>query len=680
MNPFRKIFDRFLKQREFTSIKIKLALWFSISTLFVILISIFPSHYLSQRILKREKKLHLSSIADNKKYILENWLRERIADLNIIADTVLVRKKLTKIIKAIEEDNYPEYQGEYDDLSDYLEAFVWEGGSSVYDEIFIIEPNSGRILLSTDPISIGENRKESPIFQEPLKSSKIYIEDVYYSERSSKPTLAISKAIPKVDLQLGTPSKEMAGVLVCLISIDSVIGSFLQDRSDIGETGETILVNKEEIAITKLADSQITDFKKFPHQDISIKLAAQGKQGIQETVDYRNIPVLAAYRHINVPLAGWGLVVKQDIHDVFRDVNLIGLVTVILTIILLIFVTVFTYIFTRRISSPIVEVSKAAEQISKGGLTRSLPIKAKDEIGSLANSFNLMVQSLRDRDEKLHIRAEELKIAYQKAMEATQLKSRFLANMSHELRTPMNAIIGFSTLVLRKTKDVLPAKQYENLEKVKISANNLLALINDILDLSKIEAGKMSISIQKCDLIGVIEESLHSIEPQVKDKGLSLVTSFKKKPLLIDTDPGRVKQILINLLGNAVKFTKEGAVTVALKPVELPCPHCDLPQNCDNVVLENSPIQLQKFVEVSVTDTGIGIPPEQLDAIFEEFRQVDGSTTRQYGGTGLGLTITKKLCILLGGDIYVQSRLGEGSTFSFTLPSTIEENTEESKI
>ncbi|MFH1259373.1 MAG: ATP-binding protein [Elusimicrobiota bacterium] len=670
-----KMLLKLIGRQESTSIKTKLSLWFSVSTLLVILISIFPSHFLSQRTLKMEKRLRLASIADDKKHILENWLKERISDTNIIANTILVRKKLGKIIKSIRDDNYAEYQNEYDDLLDYLDAFVQGGETLNYDEIFIIEPNSGRILISTDPITIGEDRKDSSVFQEALKSNRIYIKDIYYSENSSKTMMALSKAIPLVDLKTGEPTGKTAGVLVCLISVDNILGSFLQDRTGLGDTGEIILVNRDEIPLMKSAYSQIAVFQKFSHPDISIKLAAEGKQGIIDTVDYRNVPVIAAYRHINIPLVGWGLVVKQDIQDIFKDVNRIELIAVIFTVFLLGLVTVLTNLFSRRISQPIVEVSKAAEQIAKGGLTRSLPVKTKDEIGVLATSFNLMVQSLRDRDEKLHLRAEELKSAYQKSMEATQLKSRFLANMSHELRTPMNAIIGFTTLVLRKTKDVLPVKQYENLEKVKISANNLLSLINDILDLSKIEAGKMTISMQSCDIINLMEESLHSIEPQAKEKSLSLVKRYRNKPLFVNTDPNRVKQVLVNLLGNAVKFTKEGSITIALRTLEFPGAFSEAARNdaTVNILLMDGPVKRQKFLEISVIDTGIGIPPDHLDAIFEEFRQVDSSTTRIYGGTGLGLTITKKLCVLLGGDIYVQSKLGEGSAFSLTLPLQSEE-------
>jgi PAS domain S-box-containing protein len=249
---------------------------------------------------------------------------------------------------------------------------------------------------------------------------------------------------------------------------------------------------------------------------------------------------------------------------------------------------------------------------------------------------------LRDIAERKRVEGE-LHKARETAEAATQAKSVFLANMSHELRTPMNAIIGFTRLVMRRSQDVLPQRQYENLEKILISAEHLLTLINDILDLSKIEAGRMEIHPVSFQLEALVDVCLHTLEPMVQSERIRLVKEIEAGFPLLTTDQNKVKQMLMNLLSNAVKFTTEGTITIAAR-------HHD------------------GALTIAVTDTGIGIPAEALEHIFEEFRQADSSTTRQYGGTGLGLSISRRLAQLLGGDITVQSTDGVGSTFTVTLP------------
>jgi PAS domain S-box-containing protein len=236
-----------------------------------------------------------------------------------------------------------------------------------------------------------------------------------------------------------------------------------------------------------------------------------------------------------------------------------------------------------------------------------------------------------------------LRRAKERAEEATRAKSVFLANMSHELRTPLNAIIGFTRLVMRRSKDVLPAKQYENLEKILISGEHLLSLINAVLDLSKIEAGRIEVRPVEFALEPLVDLCLRTVEPMVRGDRVRLtkVTEPGLPPLVQDQE--KIRQILTNLLGNAAKFTEDGSITVRAR-----CHH-------DEMTIE-------------VSDTGIGVPEQARELIFEEFRQVDGSSTRQHGGTGLGLAISRRLARLLGGDITVKSALGKGSTFALRLP------------
>jgi len=228
--------------------------------------------------------------------------------------------------------------------------------------------------------------------------------------------------------------------------------------------------------------------------------------------------------------------------------------------------------------------------------------------------------------------------------QANALKDQFLANMSHELRTPLNSIIGFAELLREQVFGPLNDRQLRYVENILRSGEHLLTLINDILDLSKIEAGAVEVEREPVNLKEVLEWSLTMQSERAKKHNISLDLEVDGDIGIIETDPTKLKQILLNLISNAVKFTPEGGkVTVRAK-------------------------KRDEEIEISVSDTGIGVPKDQLDRIFEPFVQLDSSLSRRYEGAGLGLALTRRLVELLGGRIWVESEVGKGSTFSFTLP------------
>jgi len=226
---------------------------------------------------------------------------------------------------------------------------------------------------------------------------------------------------------------------------------------------------------------------------------------------------------------------------------------------------------------------------------------------------------------------------------ASRHKSEFLANMSHELRTPLNAIIGFTRIVMRRSQEKLEPLQYDNLEKILASGQHLLALINSILDLSKIEAGRIEVHPGHVGLAPVLEQCVRTVEPLVKADTVRLVKEFDQALSEMYVDEEKLRQIIINLLSNAVKFTERGSIRLQARAAN-------------------------GSVAIAVADTGTGIPADKLSLIFEEFEQADASSTRVHGGTGLGLAIARRLARLMGGDIAVESTLGSGSTFTLTLP------------
>jgi signal transduction histidine kinase len=231
---------------------------------------------------------------------------------------------------------------------------------------------------------------------------------------------------------------------------------------------------------------------------------------------------------------------------------------------------------------------------------------------------------------------------------ASRHKSEFLANMSHELRTPLNAIIGFSEVLAEKLFGEINDKQAEYLGDILESGQHLLSLINDILDLSKIEAGRMELELADFNLPGAIENTLTLVRERAHRRGIALERAVDERLATIRADERKVKQVLLNLLSNALKFTQEGGRIHVRADMH------------------------DGMAEISVTDTGVGIAPEDLEVVFEEFRQV-GTAAKKVEGTGLGLAISRKFIELHGGRIWVKSRVGTGSTFAFTLPLTIDQ-------
>jgi signal transduction histidine kinase len=225
---------------------------------------------------------------------------------------------------------------------------------------------------------------------------------------------------------------------------------------------------------------------------------------------------------------------------------------------------------------------------------------------------------------------------------ASRHKSAFLANMSHELRTPLNAIIGFTRIVMRRSQDRLEPKQYENLDKILTSAQSLLSLINAILDLAKVEAGRIELNLAEVQLAPVLEQCMRTVEPLTKDAVTTAVDCDGELPSVM-VDEEKLRQIVLNLLSNAAKYTSRGSIQARARAAN-------------------------GSIELAVVDTGIGIAPDKLDVIFEEFEQADAGSTREYGGTGLGLAIARRLARLMGGDITAESAPGAGSTFTLTLP------------
>ena len=308
----------------------------------------------------------------------------------------------------------------------------------------------------------------------------------------------------------------------------------------------------------------------------------------------------------------------------------------------------------RRLIRPLAQLVEATSRIARGDYTTRHETSSgatNDEVEHLRRAFDHMSSAIaRDVAERARA-AKELAQAREAAESASRAKSTFLANMSHELRTPMNAVIGYSELLAEELEEAGHDEHLADLGKITAAGKHLLSLINDILDLSKIEAGRMDLFLERFEVRPLLEEVLSTSEPLVAKHGNRLERDLAENLGTVRADATKLRQVLFNLLSNAAKFTREGRITVRAR--------------------REHGGEEERLV-VAISDSGIGIAPDKLEKVFTEFSQADDSTTRNYGGTGLGLTISRRFCRMMGGDLSVQSRLGEGSTFTVSVPVRVD--------
>ena len=612
------------------SLRLKLTLGAISISIFLLLVQSFVQFYalrgeLAARI-DQEQFTLLSTLAEH----LDEKIEERLSALGQSA-------------KSIPQDKL----GDLAELEKHLQGKP--ALLTLFDDLYIFDAQG--VLLVDWPAKPGRRMLDM--------SARDYIQCVRDTLKNCISQPVLGKATRQPIVVLAAPVLDAQGKLLAIaggvinLYKPNLIGEL--GKRKIGESGYLYLVSKERLFIAHPDRERIMQPIPSAGENPTLDAAIKGFEGTREGVNSRGLRGLFTFKRLHS--TGWTLASVVPSDEVFQPIITIQRTMAGITLFLMLLITPMLWAFSRHLVHPLAQLADAMRQRAATMRPRQAaePVveSGSTEIRTAAAAFNEFLDARNTAEAALTAsEAERAKImenlasAKEAAEAASQAKSQFLANMSHEIRTPMNGIISTIDLALMNSLD---EDSHSLIRIAHDSAETLLGILNDILDVSKIEAGKLKIVPAPFDLSGLIHDILHLMEAGISDKGLTARLDLPPDlPEILNGDSLRIRQVLLNLIGNAIKFTQQGSINVVLRILSREAQHV--------------------VIACAVSDTGIGIPADRQAAIFDAFAQADGSTTRHYGGTGLGLTISSQLVELMGGKLTVESTEGAGSTFSFTLP------------
>lgn len=572
----------------------------------------------------------LQSVSTLKTSEIDTWLESTQAILGVIAENPILNAPIRNILETSVDEEQIEI------LSKSFERIIEQ--SEALNSLFVYDLD-GHIQLSSSDADIGKIVSRQPYFQQSVEVGEYYVGLPYYDIRTQALTIIVTEPILN-------GRNEIIGIIASSLNIDT-LSNIMLERSGLGDSGETYLVSHENNYF--LTASRFEGYEKNrAYHSLGINQALDQFDGEGLYSNYRDVSTIGVYNWI--PQLESAMLVEINEDEALSGFDQAILSTIQGTILLGVVVILIGIFLAQRISRPITQLAQTAEAIASGDLEKQVDVQGSNEIAILGNTFNQMtgqlasyIQVMDDNFQELDKTNRQLGVQSAMAREATRLKSEFLATMSHELRTPLNAITGFTGILLFDAEE-LGEDNAHMLQRVESNAKRLLTLIDDVLDLSKIEAGRVEIVDEPIQIRSLVDQWIGETSVLAENKNLPLYTDVSTTfPETIYGDSARLTQITNNLLSNAIKFTSEGSVSLQVTAID-------------------------SHWHIIVTDTGIGIPPHARNYIFDEFRQVDGTSRRVYGGTGLGLAITRNLVLMMNGTVTVDSEMGQGSTFTVRLP------------
>jgi signal transduction histidine kinase len=595
----------------------------------------------------------LESVVELKTGQVELWLNQADLAFDYLLQDADFRERLTTLIAT--------HVHAADEMADPLNARITALlDVNPYFERFIVYAPEGEILLASEVNDLGKLVRLQPFYAPSLEQER-YLQPPFFDLSTTALTMMLTQ-------QLRGDDGAVIGVFAAELNL-AVLGRIMTERTGLGETGETYLASRQNNYL--LTPSRFEGYVLTQaYNSEAITAALEGRNGSGTYDNYQRPPqrVIGVYRWI--PELEAGLIAEVNETQALTGVRDAQLNIVVLGVVTAAAAVLGGLIYANRIAQPVVQLTTAAAQYASGNLKARAEVRSRNEIGALATAFNTMAEQIDERqtelaelnqnlEKRVAQRTVELKIARDDALAAqriaienSRLKSEFLSTMSHELRTPLNAIEGFTSIMLSGMGIELSARAEDMVRRVSSNSRRLLQLINDFLDLSRIEAGRMELIDAPISPEALARKWQSQVGVLAQEKGLEfevIVDPDLPETLLADEDA--LSKITLNLLSNAFKFTQQGKVELHLQATT-------------------------DGWAISVRDTGIGIPPYAREYIFEEFRQVDGSSKRLYGGTGLGLSLVQKLTRAMGGSVSLESEMGQGSTFTIALPLKISEGAE----
>jgi len=626
------------------SIQRKLAI-FPVIAILMLLVLGCAIYYITKNTLENALINPMVSQAKNFSKQVNNIIRERQIDLKVWSNNMAIKSAL-------------EVEYGYEDISKLLSNLLKMKGYLIY---IVVTDKQGKIVASTNNNLLNYFCNNTKWFKI-VSKGKGYISDVKEIEKIPILTKVLSDMNNKFTIEIAFPIQyedQFIGAIYAAFDwqeIEKIINIIKVHYINMNiKSGYACLVRKDGIIIAhskpEFIGKHISEIG-LKYKDIYID---------EGFINFSSEDIKKIAGFVTNKSFGWKALVGADSKEIFRPVLRVNFVILIVTLVCTILILASSYVVAHNIKTPINELIKEIDKVAKGCRETNIRIKSKDECGKLAEAFNKMVKKINEYDKNLEKlvaeRTKELENANRRLQKMDRLKTDFLSTVSHELRTPLTSVLGFAKIIKKKLEDVIfPRLQIkdkktdkaikqvkENLHIIVAEGERLTNLINDLLDLAKIESGKLQWKEENIDMLEVFERAVAAVSSLIQSKKLSLNKVIEGDNFIIKGDKDRLIQVVTNLLSNAIKFTDKGEITYRLS-------------------VKND------IIRCEIQDTGCGIPKDQLESIFEKFKQVGDTLTNRPRGTGLGLSICREIIKHHGGKIWAESEEGKGSKFIFTLP------------